>query len=430
MAMTKPAWLAHHKKAGTKPTGTYAQYVKKHPAPPPPNRRPEGWALEGRQVTPGNRHLYPTSGFEIAPGAGGTSWARPRTEMTGIDPELRGLVKTFDTKTTANTDHIKRVYDALGAQLTTDASASQARLGGLADLAGRAAPMLFQSAPVTAPGGGGAIVGGVPATAGVDVDAQATRQRQLLREAALNVNTANLDAQQAPQIGAQQIAQFTGERSSTRDEMLKALLFQTRQDALEARGQRLDFLSKQAGLESDQSIAGTKAASEAQRLQQQRDLEVMREGGRNNRAVVTAGAASGKASAAAKAKQAADYKKLLAAFGKDVFGLVGGRPAELDPATKTEVKAAVPGVTVAEAFSRAIARGLTPRDALRMVRLTTQGSTFLSDRTSDRVGNPDLNEVLRVLEAKYGAKRAEQIAARVFGIKFGGRYGVGDTRPG
>lgn len=258
--------------------GRYKAYVARMKKPAAgkkkvtPNLRPDGWAMEGARVTPGNRHIYPESRFELVEGRDGSTWARPRTELTGIDPELRGQVKTYDDETGRMTGQVQRVYDALGQQLTSQAQASTNRLGGLADLATRAQPASFQSAGVTSPSGDVVQAQGPGPEAGVTADMAATQQRMLTRNAALDVNTANLDAQQAPQIGAREIARLTGERTKGRGELIKGLQQESRRAAEAAReakmrllGQQLsaetDMKSLEARLRSNETIAAGNAAS-------------------------------------------------------------------------------------------------------------------------------------------------------------------------
>ena len=314
MAMSKTQFI-QWRKAAKKPEltsaqldGRYKAYVKRNggtkaKAATVVNDRPDGWAKEGVKVTATNRHLYPASKWEVVGGQNGTRWARPRTELTGIDPELHGLVSTYDTDTNKQVGQMRRVYDALGTQLTQEAQASQARLGGLAELAGRSVPASYQSGAVTTPGGG-MVQAPVQANAN-GADTAAIQQRMLLRDAALNVNTANLDAQQASQTGTRLVSKLEGERSKGRSDLLQSLVLKTREDAAAAREANLQLLGQQ--LDSD--VASAKIASNEKI--KAAEIESRERVAAGNQA---AGVAKGQAAAAGKA--AAAKKQSTAAYNK------------------------------------------------------------------------------------------------------------------
>lgn len=374
--------------------GRYKAYVTRMKKPAAakkkvtPNLRPDGWAMEGARVTPGNRHIYPESRFELVEGKDGSTWARPRTELTGIDPELRGQVKTYDDETGRMTGQVQRVYDALGQQLTSQAQASTNRLGGLADLATRAQPASFQSAGVTSPSGDVVQAQGPGAEAGVTADMAATQQRMLTRNAALDVNTANLDAQQAPQIGAREIARLTGDRTKGRGELIKGLQQESRRAAEAAReakmrllGQQLssetDMKTLEAKLRSQESIAAGNAASRERIAGQNNMTKAQIEEARLREKQA---AAAAKPKPAAKSGAAYEKKKtswLNMAKGyepsqggpsKILQGTFGGTVARIpnDPNGGWELK---PGLTtVDEFFEKGVMDGVRPSDMIRILR--------------------------------------------------------------
>lgn len=284
--------------------GRYQAYVKRMKKPAAAkkttvNNRPDGWAMEGTAVTAKNRHLYPASKFEVVEGANGTKWARPRTELTGIDPEYHGLIRTYDTDTEKGSGQIQRVYDALGQKLTQQAQDSSARVNSLADLAGRAVQSTFTSGGVTTPSGD--VVAGSPQPAGVqgmDLDAQITRQRMLARNAALDVNTANLDAQQAPQTGARLVSSFRGDRAKGRDELRQSLLVRSQENAAAAQKAKLDWLSEQLGAEGDKAKLSSQERIAAAKIESQERIA-------GNNAAVSAQKQQASAASAAQKKQAA-----------------------------------------------------------------------------------------------------------------------------
>ena len=271
MAMSKTQFI-QWRKAAKKPEltsaqldGRYKAYLKrtggtKAKAKTVVNDRPDGWAKEGVKVTATNRHLYPASKWEVVEGQNGTKWARQRTELTGIDPELHGLVSTYDTDTNKQVGQMKRVYDALGTQLTQEAQASQARLGGLAELAGRSVPASYQSGAVSTPSGG-MVQAPVQANAN-GADTAAIQQRMLLRDAALDVNTANLDAQQASQTGTRLVSKLQGERAKGRSDLLQSLVLKTREDAAAAREANLQLLGQQLDADADAAALDAKLSSQ------------------------------------------------------------------------------------------------------------------------------------------------------------------------
>lgn len=292
--------------------GRYQAYVKRMKKPAAAkkttvNNRPDGWAMEGTAVTAKNRHLYPASKFEVVEGANGTKWARPRTELTGIDPEYHGLIRTYDTDTEKGSGQIQRVYDALGQKLTQQAQDSSARVNSLADLAGRAVQSTFTSGGVTTPSGD--VVAGSPQPAGVqgmDLDAQITRQRMLARNAALDVNTANLDAQQAPQTGARLVSTFRGDRAKGRDELRQSLLVRSQENAAAAQKAKLDWLSEQLGAEGDKAKLSSQERIAAAKIESQERMNTQD----NQTAIARAQTSGAKNSGEAAAKKNAAYAKL------------------------------------------------------------------------------------------------------------------------
>ncbi len=377
-----------------------------------PNLRPSGWGLEGSQVTATNRHLFPETSFEVVAGTGGTKWARPRTELTGIDPALRGLVSGFDDTTKRGTEQIGRVYGALGAELQKQAGEATARMGGLSELAGKTLPTLFTSGQVAAPGSGAAVQAGAPtATAGVDQDRAATQQRMLLRDAASAVNTANLDAQQATATGAREQARYAGSRDQARSDLTKGLLLQTRADAAAARNAQLDYLGTQLSNDTKMKIEQAKldqAASEEQ--------------GRNSRKAADIQLGLVKASGGSKAQAAADkkkaaYEKLRQSYMNEVLKGLSPYAGDTNPLTglvdpSTKKPYTVPPL---ELFARGIARGLSARDAAAAIRTTEAGHAFLMPG----VGNPqESSRALEILTQRYGAAVAQRVMQKVFGMTF------------
>jgi len=364
--------------------GRYQAYVKRMKKPAAAkkttvNNRPDGWAMEGTAVTAKNRHLYPASKFEVVEGANGTKWARPRTELTGIDPEYHGLIRTYDTDTEKGSGQIQRVYDALGQKLTQQAQDSSARVNSLADLAGRAVQSTFTSGGVTTPSGD--VVAGSPQPAGVqgmDLDAQITRQRMLARNAALDVNTANLDAQQAPQTGARLVSSFRGDRAKGRDELRQSLLVRSQENAAAAQKAKLDWLSEQLGAEGDKAKLSSQERIAAAKIESQERIAG------NNAAVSAQKQQASAAAAAAKKKAAATaaYNKLknqwlakmknfTTADGNDflnqaTFG--GNVNVVKDPATGQVTGTFNTGaMSVGTMFRQAVAAGIKPMDVVRMM---------------------------------------------------------------
>lgn len=372
--------------------GRYQAYLKRPAAKaakkPAVNNRPEGWGNEGFVVTPTNRNKYPEKNYELVEGLNGTKWARPRTEMTGIDPELQGLIKSYDDETGRMTGQVKRVYDGLGQELTAAAQASSARLGGLADLATRAQPASFSSGAVTTPGGQSMVTPAAGQVDQVQADQAATQQRMLTRAAALDVNTANLDAQQAPLIGAREIGRLSGERSQGREDLRKGLLMQSRSDAAAARNAKMELLGSQ--LKSETDINKLKAQIESREKIEAAKIEGSNartdQTNRTRAAIAAQQSADKQAAAAAKAKKpaatAAKYNTLknqwiAKATGympyqrgmsggeynqKNVLlGTFGGKSPHKDGTPK-------PGnVTINQFYQQGVQAGVRPSDMVKMV---------------------------------------------------------------
>lgn len=245
--MSQPAWLAYHKKAGSKPTGTYAQYVTKHPPKAVAPLLPGGWGRAPDVKGPfGSVPQVDIGSFEVGQNTGGKFFIRPRTDVTGLDPSYQALFRAFDAQTGAQAAQIQGAYTDFRGRAVEDANALTARLGSLGELAGRAFTPTTNNP-----------------TAGIEADIAATGQRQQVRDAALQVNTASMLPSIADRAGLDSVATYKGGRASDR---FKAL-FDARaaQASIDAATGKLGFEGEQAQLDraSKAAIAGRSAAAAA-----------------------------------------------------------------------------------------------------------------------------------------------------------------------
>lgn len=238
-----------------------------------------------RLTTPGQRKLTPT-GFVNTPGVKGPfgkpprlnpdQWevtqneygqyfARPRTELTGLDPQSVADIKGFDRQTGAQEQRITQSYDAYATQAGADRDAGAAALGNLARLSAAGFADASSGQPAPGPYGGVAAPGlSVAERALPGVLAQGARETSAARSAQTIAGMNQLPTlARSEGLGAR--TSYTATRQAKRTDFVSGLreLIAEQQSAaaaaaakesqfrrtaaLQARGQNLGLIGNQLG---------------------------------------------------------------------------------------------------------------------------------------------------------------------------------------
>jgi len=454
------------KKAGTPAQTTTTTAATTAPVVLKAGDMPLGWGGSGAiMVTPQNRNLFSEDKYEFQTVPGDathreTIWARPRTELTGIEPEFRGLLTGFDAQTAAQQKQITGVYSQLHDQLAADAASATQRLGNLSQLAGQVGGGVFSSGPTDT--AGGTVQGGpVQGTTALSADMASGRQQQQLQQSALAVNTANLAVENAPRLGAQALTALLGQRGIARNTLLGTLLtssadirsksaelaletqkYQGEVDAkkidqaLKAHEDNLKFITTMMTNAANANTAEGRLAYQYWATQYTNETAKYRAdkayagtvGAATIRAGSTGSGATGTQTALNRAERARQaYIKLKNDFINEAGPALAGAAA--DPVKGT---AAIPPQSPLQLFKVGIARGLLPKDALGVVRgfgvidpntgkstfnnaanfLTFPGGTDVYTQAA----NPEVQQVYATLAAKYGSAKARAQMIQLLGI--------------
>jgi len=254
----------------------------------------------------------------------GRWFARPRNELTGLDPQARADVGAFDRTTAAQQQRIQDVYSQYATQAAADRDAGAQAFGTLANLsgAGYQAPVQGQaSGPYgsIAPAGVSAAQQQLPG-----VMAQGAREGSVAARASTLFGLSQLPTV-ARDTGAQQLQKFTTDRTANRGELISGYReqageaaaaaseqqFNRQKLAAELRSQNLSLLGKKIGASTTLQTAGIRAntakddraaklATDAAKLRTQ--AQIARERNLTSRANTLDNLAAKKEKEAAKAK--------------------------------------------------------------------------------------------------------------------------------
>lgn len=192
----------------------------------------------------------------------GRTFYEPITEMTGLSPDQRQRVRSFDAASAAQRPVIQGAYSDLQGALNQNADATKARLSSLGSL--------VQASPTVA--------GGTPGVPGVDAQLADARRREATAQAAVTVGSQSALPALAATEGAKVLQGWDADRAAGREGLfgdIRAERAAAAAAALEAktaeqevaaqlRGQDLQLLgtqiSQQGGLERALVSAGSREA--------------------------------------------------------------------------------------------------------------------------------------------------------------------------
>ena len=377
------------------------------PAPKPPPANPNTYlpldvigddSVIGPYKAPPNVN---PSEYEVLPTRDGRYVARPRTELTGLDPQQVADVRDFDARTTAQTSRIDQAYKAFADAARKDADAGAVRLGNLAQSAGAG----FQGIPNPTRGRSMA-----------EQQQTANNARAALQSAVAENTTAVSRANRLPTVagaaGLSALERFSLARQDQRSDVLRSFREsnaelaaraaaaraeqeQFRQTlAAQLRGQDIGLIgqqiSGQVDLAQSQITARGKAADRALEARKtaatlRQQAEIARANNQTARAKILSDRANKQAEIAARLEQSRrDKLPSMAAALKEARSLAAGQ--NLRSATRADVlngDAGDVGERIAdnvyeplEIYEYMRSQGFTDQQAIQIVRATTDEKRF------------------------------------------------------